>query len=91
MSTTTINVRIDNQTKQQAQKVFSKLGFDISSAIKVFLKKAIQTSSIPFRVGLMNDPRFISEMKKEVSWAKKHAKRYSTPEELFAEWDKINA
>jgi DNA-damage-inducible protein J len=90
MSTTTINVRIDTQTKRQAQKVFSRLGFDVSSAVKVFLKKVIQTSSMPFRIGLMNDPKFISEMKKEVAWAKKYGKRYS-PEELFAEWDKINA
>jgi len=46
--TSTIQIRIDRATKRQAQNVFKKLGIDISSAIKMFLNKAIKTKSIPF-------------------------------------------
>jgi DNA-damage-inducible protein J len=90
MSTTTLNIRVDGKTKRQAQKLFSSLGFDVSSAVKIFLKKAIETGSMPFRIGKMNDPRFMREIKEEVAWAKKYGKRYSSAAELFADWDKLN-
>ncbi len=82
---TTINVRIDKATKIKAQKIVGNLGLDISSAIKAFLYKVIQTKSIPFTLeerGVMNDPKYIVQMKKEVEWAKKYGKRYSSSEEM---------
>lgn len=86
MSTqTTINVRIDKATKDKAQKVVGNLGLDISSAIKAFLRKVVQTKSIPFMLeerGVMNDPNYIAQMKKEVAWAKKYGKRYGSVEEM---------
>ncbi len=83
-TSTTINVRIDKKTKTKAQKVITNLGLDISSAIKAFLYKVVQTKSIPFIIeerGVMNDPRYIAQMKKEVAWAKKYGKRYSSARE----------
>ena len=90
-STAVINIRIDKKTKLLAVKAVEKMGLDISSAIKMFLNKVISTDSIPFRVGKMNDPRYIAEVKKEVEWAEKYGKRYNTSEELFAEWRKLDA
>lgn len=89
-STATINIRIDEKTKRKAMKTAKDIGLDISSAIKMFLTKFIDTGTIPFRIGEMNDPRIIKKIKAEVEWTKKYGKRY-TSEELFAEWDKLNA
>jgi DNA-damage-inducible protein J len=83
-TSTVINVRIDKETKTKAQKVIANLGLDISSAIKAFLYKVVQTKSIPFVLeerGVMKDPKYIKQMKKEVEWAKKYGKRYSSARE----------
>jgi len=45
---TTIQVRIDEQTKKASSKILEELGFDLSSAIKVYLKQVIATKRIPF-------------------------------------------
>jgi addiction module RelB/DinJ family antitoxin len=84
-TSTVINVRIDKETKAKAQKVITNLGLDISSAIKAFLYKVVQTKSIPFVLeesGVMNDPKYIKQIKKETEWAIKYGKRYSSSEEM---------
>ena len=50
MSTTNINICIDNEIKAQAQDVFASLGLDMNSAIDIFLRQTVQQHSIPFTV-----------------------------------------
>ncbi|MDO8575451.1 MAG: type II toxin-antitoxin system RelB/DinJ family antitoxin [bacterium] len=47
---TTIQLRIDKETKDKAQDIFKKLGLDLSSGMKLFLSQVIRTKSIPFVV-----------------------------------------
>jgi len=86
MSTqTTINVRIDKATKLKAQKIVDNLGLDISSAIKAFIHKVIQTKSIPFTLeerGVMNDPKYVAQVRKEMEWIKKHGRSYKSAAEV---------
>ncbi len=49
-TSTTVQIRIDSETKAQAQKVFSDMGIDMSSAIKLFLRNVIITESIPLEL-----------------------------------------
>lgn len=49
-TSTTLQIRIDSETKSQAQKVFSDMGIDMSSAIKLFLRNVIITESIPLEL-----------------------------------------
>ena len=51
---TTINVRIDVQTKSKASKILELLGMTPSEAINLFFKQIIYTQSIPFDVKLPN-------------------------------------
>lgn len=51
---TTINVRIDVQTKSKASKILDLLGMTPSEAINLFFKQIIYTQSIPFDVKLPN-------------------------------------
>lgn len=47
---TTIQVRIDEKTKQSAKRVLDKLGLDMSTAIKAFLKQVVAHNGIPTRL-----------------------------------------
>ena len=50
MATTNLCIRIDSETKQQAEELFSNLGMSISTAFNIFVKQALRTRGIPFRV-----------------------------------------
>lgn len=48
MTNTLIQVRIDDSLKKKATKVFEEVGLDLSTAIKIFLKRSVQKKGIPF-------------------------------------------
>lgn len=48
MAIAKININTDLETKQEAEKIFNALGLTMTTAINVFLKKAIQYKGIPF-------------------------------------------
>jgi addiction module RelB/DinJ family antitoxin len=45
-----IQVRVDSRLKEDAENLFTDLGLDIPSAIRLFLKQAIARNGIPFPV-----------------------------------------
>jgi len=47
----TIQVRVDDRLKESADSLFSSLGLDTSTAIRMFLVAAIDSAGIPFAVG----------------------------------------
>lgn len=47
---TTIQLRVDNFLKMAADELFTKLGLDTSTAIRIFLTMAVETGGIPFEV-----------------------------------------
>lgn len=49
-ATAKINVNTDPETKQAAERIFEALGMNMTTAVNVFLKKAIQYKGIPFDV-----------------------------------------
>ncbi|VSG61129.1 addiction module antitoxin, RelB/DinJ family [Streptococcus pneumoniae] len=42
MSKTSMSIRLDSEVKEQAQQVFSNLGMDMTTAVNIFLRQAIQ-------------------------------------------------
>ena len=46
----TIQVRVDDALKAQADALFSGLGMDTSTAIRVFLRQSLRHGGIPFPV-----------------------------------------
>ena len=54
MSATTIQVRLDKRTKDQAQKVFRMLDISMSEAIKLFLRQVALQRGIPFEIKIPN-------------------------------------
>lgn len=47
---TTLNIRIDETLKEQAESVFDEVGLSISAAINVFFRQVVRTNSIPFEL-----------------------------------------
>lgn len=54
MNSTTVQVRLDKQTKDQAQKVFRMLDISMSEAIKLFLRQVAFHGGIPFEIKIPN-------------------------------------
>jgi len=50
MPVTNINIRVDSNVKSEAQNIFATLGLDMTTAINIFLRQAIQRRGIPFTV-----------------------------------------
>ena len=46
----TLQIRIDDTLKKRADALFSSLGLDTSTAIRIFLTASIENAGIPFSV-----------------------------------------
>lgn len=73
-----INIRVNDDLKKQASDLFEYFGMSLSQAITLFLKQAVNTSSIPFEI---KAPQFSDEMMesiKEADEIKKHPEKYKS-------------
>lgn len=52
----TINIRVDDALKRDAEEVLAGIGLNMTTATTVFLKQVVRTQSIPFE--LKSDPFF---------------------------------
>ena len=52
MATTNLNIRTDKEIKEQADKIFSELGLNMTTAINIFLRTTIRENGIPFSLKL---------------------------------------
>ena len=48
--TSLIQARVDTELKNEASELFESLGLDMTTAIKVFLKRCLQEGGIPFEI-----------------------------------------
>ncbi|NCU28403.1 MAG: type II toxin-antitoxin system RelB/DinJ family antitoxin [Candidatus Moranbacteria bacterium] len=79
---TTINIRIDEDLKNKANKTLGKMGLDLSSAVKMFLHQTVKEDGLPFSP--TNNKKFIREKwDKEVDRAITTGKRYTDTREMF--------
>lgn len=56
MATSLIQVRVEDGLKEDAARVFENLGIDTSTAVRMFLKRAVMDNGIPFRMTLPKAP-----------------------------------
>lgn len=55
-----VTIRVDKNLKESAEKLFSRLGMNMSTALNVFLRKAVSENAIPFAVSVKS-PRFVAD------------------------------
>jgi DNA-damage-inducible protein J len=51
-----VNVRIDDDVKEQAERLFGELGMNFSTAVNVFIRQAVRQGGLPFAVTVEIDP-----------------------------------
>jgi len=69
----TIQLRIDNATKKSAKNILDKLGIDMTSAIKIYLKQIVINKGIPFK--LLTENGLTIQQEKEILKAAKEAEK----------------
>lgn len=52
MATTNLNIRTDKSVKEEADRIFSELGLNMTTAINMFLRTTIREHGIPFSLKL---------------------------------------
>lgn len=91
----TLNLQVDTAAKEQAEKILSRLGMPISTAVNLFLNQVSLTGGIPFEVtlpeaprsihaGMMTDEELAQKLQRGFDDAK--AGRYRPANEVFAEF-----
>ena len=89
MASSLLQVRIENSLKDEAALLFDNLGIDISTAVRIFLKRSVMENGIPFRMTLPKQPyvadRGIRAMKEMGEEAERNGTSEMTLEEINAE------
>ena len=62
--TINVNVRMDEDLKKQAEKLFADLGMNMSTAINVFVRQSVRYGAIPFEIALKDD--FFNEYNQKI-------------------------
>ncbi len=65
MKTTSVHVRIKEDTKKQAEAILGELGISRAVAIEMFYRQIILNKGIPFEVAIPNASRSREELTKE--------------------------
>ena len=89
MESTNLNIRTDKEVKKAAEKIFEALGMNLTTAINIFLRRAIIENGIPFDVKLsVPNETTISAIEEGRKIAHdKSTKGYTNIDELRAELD----
>lgn len=85
---TTINIRVDEKLKKQAEEIFEEIGLGMTSALTIFLKAVVRNNGIPFSLEIPNkDTIEAFKEVEEISQGKRKAKKYSSSAELRKDLD----
>lgn len=52
MATSLVQIRVEEELKTEASKVYEKLGIDLPTAVRMFLKRTVLENGIPFSMTL---------------------------------------
>ncbi len=66
MATSTLQIRVDNRLRHDAESLFEKAGLDISSAVRLFLRQSVIRRRLPFEVVSETPDPFWSEANQRV-------------------------
>jgi DNA-damage-inducible protein J len=81
---TTLNIRIEKNIKDKANKTLSSLGLDMSTAVKIFLNQVITENGLPF-IPTKNIATLKNRWDKQVEYALNYGKSYKTGKAVLAD------
>lgn len=66
MATSTLQIRIDDKLRHEAEEFLQNAGLDMSSAVRLFLRQTIIRQTLPFEVVARRPDPFWSETNQRV-------------------------
>ena len=81
---TTLNIRIEENLKNKANKTLSSLGLDMSSAVKMFLNQVITEKGLPF-TPTKNKATLKDRWDKQTAYALKNGSVYKNGKDVLAD------
>ena len=91
-TTTNISIRMDNKLKEEAEKLFNKLGMNLSTAFNIFVRQSLRERRIPFVISC-DVPSTITQNamnEAENLINDNNSKRFSNIDDLFDDFDSWN-
>ena len=88
MAATLVQVRIDEDLKNQATAVYDALGIDLSTAVRMFLKRSVMVNGVPFSMILSDSETKTEKAAKALISLNREALKNGTSEMAL---DEINA
>ena len=85
---TNISLRMDRTLKRQAEELFADLGLNMTTAMTMFLRKAVITQGIPFTVSRIPNEETLAAMEEAERIARDpNVRGYTDLSELFEDLD----
>ena len=83
--TTNLSIRMDKDLKEQADRLFSELGMNMTTALNIFVRQSVRQGKIPFEISLhAPNSETIAAMEEAEKIARDPmAKEYTNLDELF--------
>ena len=89
-TTTNLSIRMNVETKKEAEAMFDSMGMSLTTAINIFIKQSLRTRSIPFQI-TMDTPNAVTlaAMEEARNLARDpNVKTYASVEDAIAELKK---
>ena len=80
-----LNIRIDPEVKEQAERLFSQFGITITDAVNIFLHQSINYGGIPFELKTEKPNAVTLAAMKESKEIAKNGKFYDDVEDMLRE------
>jgi len=77
----TLQIRISDEDKKAADNILDRIGLDMPTAIRIYLKKIVITKSIPFELDVKEESASLIEVDKETQ---------DLMDEVVSKWHKRN-
>lgn len=87
MATSLLQVRVEDSLKSEAATIYEDLGIDLSTAVRMFLKRSVMEQGIPFsmKLGDSSERRSLAAMKEASRIAEENDISEMTLDEINAE------
>lgn len=79
MASVNVTIRMDENDKKNAERLFSELGLTMNAAFNMFAKQAVREQAIPFKIAKNPNVEYMDSNKLNELYTKsikKHAKAY---------------
>ena len=88
MASSLLQVRVNEELKTEAAAIYEKLGIDLPTAVRMFLKRSVQVKGIPFGMMLQDDVNRMENGFRAIHAMREEAKRSGASDMTL---DEINA